>query len=201
LPCCASLYAGLALSASVGIRNDGWLTWSHSGGSSVTVLIKWMNGTQTVSSAALPLPRDMPSGDGIVVDFTLIPPATPGNYTLHYEMSRGGVAFSSLGDYAWENAVTLVALVNSTPSAVKTLADGAAVTIANAIVTAGTDQLSNKFYIEDQNRCSGIQVSFDPTLFTTKVSVGDLVSVSGILSSSAGERVITSPTLLFLQPH
>lgn len=93
----------------VGVRNDGWSTWAASGSNQVTLLLKWMSGAQTLSSVSASLPRSVASGEAVTINVTAMPPSTPGAYTLHYEMARGGVAFTDLGDYAWEKTVTATA--------------------------------------------------------------------------------------------
>ena len=195
----STVYAGFLMSPSIGVRNDGWVTWKSSGAGTVTLVLKWMRGTQEISSVTVPLPRDVPSSEGIVLDLLTTPPTEPGDYTLHYEMARDGVPFSSLGDYSWEKKVTVAALAKSSCSAAKESADGAAVTVADAVVTAGTDKLAYRFYIENPDRSSGIQVYLSSTS-AISAAEGDRVSLTGTLSSYVGERRITTPTVFFQQP-
>jgi len=69
--------------------------------------------------------------------------------------------------------------------------DSTSVVIPCAIVTAGNDQFASNFYVEALNRSSGIRVVSS----TLAARVGDLVSVSGGMYTSSGERAITYPTL------
>lgn len=193
----ASCRAGNTISGSIGIRNDGWVTWSASGGQPVTLLVTWKQGTSVVKTQSVPLPRDVPSAGGIVIDAALIAPSAPGSYTLCYEMAKQGVGFSSLGDYAWEKPATVYQpLEGGSVIDVKSYPDGTLVTLQDGIVTAGTDELADGFYVEDEGRISGIKVS---TAGTTGISVtrDDKVTIVGMLSvADSGERVLTGPTIV-----
>jgi hypothetical protein len=78
----------------------------------------------------------------------------------------------------------------------KALPDGSLVSLSNKIVTAGTDDLGDRFYIEEPDRTSGIQVYLARTF--TGITEGMRVSVRGILSTRNGERVITNPGVVII---
>lgn len=187
-----TVIVGDPFSATIGIRNDGWVDWD----SSYSLMLTWKLGTQIVKRETIPLPRSVPSGSGIVVDFTCTAPTKDGNLTFCYEMAKNGTGFSELGDYNWETPVTVEpsALVN-TPASAKTQPDGTQVTLWDTIVTAGNNQLASTFYTEDKNRVCGIRVD---TRYAAGISVseGDRVRLKGTVSGSSSERVITSPVLL-----
>jgi hypothetical protein len=194
----STVYAGVLLTSTIGVRNDGWSTWLSTGANMVTLQLKWMLGTETISSASATLPRDIASSQGVTLDLLITPPSSPGVYTLHYEMYRGSTSFTSLGDYSWENTVTVVAPGDLTLSAAKSQPDGATVTVTGGVVTAGTDQLYRRFYMEQEDRIPGIQVYagvFQPTLFIE----GDRVSLSGTMTTSGNERKILLQSVLFQQ--
>ncbi|MCE5198958.1 MAG: hypothetical protein ABFD54_02590 [Armatimonadota bacterium] len=151
----STLYKGATFTASIGVRNDGWVPWSATGTNAVTLTLKWMQGTQVISSATVALPRDVASGDGIVLDITSAAPSTPGNYTLHYEMARSGVGFTSLGDYAWEAPRTVLSVprtVSMFDAKIRTLGTYVAL---NAVLVA---EFGDQYYFETSNRTSGIRV-------------------------------------------
>ena len=69
--------------------------------------------------------------------------------------------------------------------------DGSRIRISDKVVTAGTDQLTGCFYIEEADRTSGIKVvSNDP------VQEGDLVTVTGDIVTVDGERQIVATSVL-----
>ncbi len=81
-------------------------------------------------------------------------------------------------------------------SSIKALPDGTMVAITNKTVTVGTDDLVNIFYIEDQDRSSGIKASGSGV----SVIAGDGVTVSGELATVQGERVITNTSATVIAP-
>lgn len=83
----------------------------------------------------------------------------------------------------------------STVAAAKALQDGSLVTLSNVTVTAGTNDLGNRFYVEDTARTSGIQVYIGKTY--SGIAQGATVSVRGILATVNGERIITKASVVF----
>ena len=68
---------------------------------------------------------------------------------------------------------------------VKSLPNGEDVRVAGKAVTAGSDEFEGFFYIEEDDRFSGIRVATDQV-----VQAGDLASVTGVMATSDGERCI-----------
>lgn len=64
--------------------------------------------------------------------------------------------------------------------------DGQAVRFKNKIVTAGTLEIGDGFYIEDSDRSSGLKV-----LSSLQFERGDVVTVTGPLGTQSGQRVVT----------
>lgn len=64
--------------------------------------------------------------------------------------------------------------------------DGTQVIVRNMLVSAATSQLSRMFYVQEQDRTSGIKV--DRGFSTTQYAVGELLDVSGALYTAGGER-------------
>jgi hypothetical protein len=83
------------------------------------------------------------------------------------------------------NSTFLTTVNSGTIGDVKSLGDGASVGLVGRIVTAGTSEMVGCFYIEEINRSSAIRVNTTET-----VSVGDAVSVAGILSTTGAEIMI-----------
>gem|GEM_PF-661864 len=79
------------------------------------------------------------------------------------------------------------------------LPDGAGVELPPMTVTAGNNQLLNRFYIEDQNRTSGILVEL-PDDTDVLAYPGDVVKVYGTLGTTpAGERRIANPIVYTIE--
>ncbi|MDH7482938.1 MAG: family 10 glycosylhydrolase [Armatimonadota bacterium] len=73
----------------------------------------------------------------------------------------------------------------------KDTSDNVTVQLKKVIVTAGSDQFSGCFYIEDKDRSSGIKVQTTDT-----VSEGSLVSITGTMATNTlGERYIKNPKI------
>ena len=89
---------------------------------------------------------------------------------------------------------TLVASVQ----AAKDLADGTKVIIPDVSVTATTAQLSDKLYVCEPDRSSGIRVA--KTANTGAANVGDRVDVNGTLATTNGERYLSGATMAMLNP-
>jgi uncharacterized protein (TIGR03790 family) len=77
----------------------------------------------------------------------------------------------------------------------KALPDGWLACLAGATVTAGTDDLADRFYVEDSNRACGIQVRLGAGF--PEIAEGMTVAVRGILATIDGERVITSASVAY----
>lgn len=81
-------------------------------------------------------------------------------------------------------------------SAAKLINDGSGVVLPPMVVTAGTNQLKDKFYIEDIEQISGILVQL-PANSDVEVHPGDIVRVCGQMGTSeSGERQITNPLVI-----
>ncbi|MCX6344953.1 MAG: TIGR03790 family protein, partial [Armatimonadetes bacterium] len=78
-------------------------------------------------------------------------------------------------------------------AAAKKLQNGKLVSLLGRVVTAGTEDFGDCFYIEDQNRASGIQVYIGNALFN--IPRGSVVNVRGVLSTRNGERCIINPNI------
>jgi len=76
----------------------------------------------------------------------------------------------------------------------KALPDGTLVSISGKVVSAGTVDFGDKFYIQEADRSSGIQVNLGK-LFPW-IDDGIIVSVRGILTTKDGERIITNASVV-----
>jgi len=87
-------------------------------------------------------------------------------------------------------------LTDGAVQSVKAESNQSLVTIANGIVTAGTDDFASCIYIQDSQRPCGIRVEL-PTVHPA-VPRGTTVTVRGLLSTTAdGERMITNAQVEF----
>jgi len=79
-------------------------------------------------------------------------------------------------------------------SDVKSYADGTLVSLAGKKVTAGTDDFGDRFYIEEDDRSSGIQVYLGGVFLG--ISEGAVVTVRGVLAVRDGERAIVNASVI-----
>mgnify|MGYP005843481367 CR=1 FL=1 len=86
-------------------------------------------------------------------------------------------------------------LVLGTVHEVKSQPDGTRIRINDKTVTAGTDQLTTCFYVEESDRTSGIRVSS-----TEPVYEGQVVDVTGTVQTIDGERQLVDP-VIFIEPQ
>ena len=77
-------------------------------------------------------------------------------------------------------------------SDLRDLPDGASIALPEKPVIAGTAEFSDRFYIEEPDRSSGIMVYYGSQV-TVPTSIGDLAKVSGRLSVIDGHRALISP--------
>lgn len=88
---------------------------------------------------------------------------------------------------SWDYAVG----PSPTMSTLKESLDNTPVYLTGKTVTAGNDVLSSTFYVEDEDRSSGIKVYGSPITMTA----GDGVDVFGTISSQFTERTIINPSV------
>ena len=74
------------------------------------------------------------------------------------------------------------------------IASGNFVKVADAVITSGSGQLSDRFYAEQQDRASGIALPY--TNPPAGYSEGDVVEITGTLMTIDGERLIQGATLV-----
>jgi hypothetical protein len=121
---------------------------------------------------------------------------TLGSYTVNvkaYSVAHGPQPYALVVTGAVTTvSPTAVSLISD----LKARADGSVVTLTGKTVSAGSDQFKGQFYIEEDDRSSGIQIRYGlgggPI-----VSMGQLVNVTGTLSTVEGERVIIDPIVTF----
>ncbi|MCE5322907.1 S8 family peptidase [bacterium] len=84
-------------------------------------------------------------------------------------------------------------LASSKISDLSTKSSGTLVKVEDAVITSGSDQLSDRMYIEQNDRTSAIMLPF--TTVPSGYSEGDIVQVIGTLMTQNGERVIQGASL------
>lgn len=94
-------------------------------------------------------------------------------------------------------AVVIDNPVSAIPSIHDLLAypDGQIVRLQSKVVTAGTDELGDSFYIEEQDRSSAVRV-----LSTAEVTRGQVVTVIGSTATVSGDRVLANASVTVLAP-
>lgn len=75
-------------------------------------------------------------------------------------------------------------------SYIKLLADGEEVCLSGKVVTAGSNEFPGCFYIEESDRSSGIKVATSQL-----VNTGNVVTVTGIIRTSGGERYVDASSV------
>ena len=86
-------------------------------------------------------------------------------------------------------AMALTPLYTTTISAAKAEIDGASVKMPSQIVSAGYSQMGDRFYVENSDRSSGIQVRIASG---AQPNEKDIVTVLGTMGAADGERAIVS---------
>ncbi len=109
----------------------------------------------------------------------------------YWTFEPASVRFSAIPGLTVEG-VSFFGSIQTMPSVsyVRQLPDGEEVKLSGQVVTAGTDQLSGCFYIQDANRAAGIKVVTSETVFE-----GSVVEVTGKLRTVDGERQIDAWTV------
>lgn len=84
--------------------------------------------------------------------------------------------------------------VSLTVAQLSSLESGRTVTIAGAVVTAGSGHIANRIYVEDPDRTAGIMVYY-PSGAPTELIPGDKVTVRGKVGAFGSERAIVDATI------
>ncbi|MEN6520470.1 MAG: hypothetical protein ABFD46_04880 [Armatimonadota bacterium] len=114
--------------------------------------------------------------------FNFVPPAGEGMYYFDLVAEDNACNRSPLG---WEDCSTIY---GTTVGICKLMPDDADVIVNNAVVTA---TFTGNFYIESEDRFSGIKVNS-----TAAVAVGDMVDIVGVIDTDSNdERCITASTV------
>lgn len=106
---------GAPVQLKVGLRNTGFLTWRHRPPNPFRLAYHWVDSrgaTIVFEGARTSLPRDVPSGDGVVVDATIWSPAEPGDYVLLWDLVHERVTWFS--QRANPAATTFVRVIQGT---------------------------------------------------------------------------------------
>lgn len=99
----------------------------------------------------------------------------------------------------WGVASAYRALANQptetiTIGALNDMPGGSFVRVGNAVITSGSNMLSDRFYVEQPDRACGIMISYD-TNPPAGYFLGDVVDIAGTLMTISGERAIQGATL------
>jgi len=80
--------------------------------------------------------------------------------------------------------------VAATIAQARQASEGTEVSLTDVLVSAGTDQLTGRFYIEDRVKLQGIKVAWSGTIHE-----GDVVSLVGTVDTVSGERQVTASSV------
>lgn len=154
----------------------------------------WSN--SVTQFTGIPDPTSPPVGSACMLTNYAVDPLfvdrTNCNYSLAAESPLRGVGDPAEGSPnvgAFQDEDPLVGIADA-----KNLANGTIVEIRNVIVTA---VFADGFYIEELDRSAGIKVRWG----SAPVTVGQLVSLTGVMTSNGIEREVMNPelTLLFTE--
>lgn len=107
--------------------------------------------------------------------------------TVFVRASSGDISSGYHTVYA-DDVSFSASMATSCPAQLRALPDGRSLTLRGCIVTAA---FGGYFYVEDAARTSGIRV-----LSTTAVSVGQMVDVTGTMTTVNGERCVQNGAIL-----
>lgn len=85
-----------------------------------------------------------------------------------------------------------ISLLKTSIASAKGDLDGTAVTLTGKVVSATSAQFTGSMWVQEADRASGIRVN---SASLPATSVGDIVTITGTISTSGGERVITDPVI------
>lgn len=187
-------YSFYAASSSVPLRVT--LVWTDYPGSSgaSTKLVNDLDLTITGPGGTVYYGNGTIDRRNNVEGIDIIAPAT-GLYTINiyaYNIPYGPQPYALV----ISGATTLMQpSIPGTVAAAKNMPDGTVVTLAGKTVTAGSDKFNNYFYIQENDRSSGIRVQYG-TGGGPIVTTGSTVTVTGTLATVEGERVIKDPIVI-----
>ncbi len=84
-----TIIGGQALEFLIGVRNDGWDTWTAKGSSRVKLAVGFSAWEERGNMVRYRLPEDVRPGDAAVVSVQMDPPKEPGPVYLRAELVRG----------------------------------------------------------------------------------------------------------------
>lgn len=111
-------------------------------------------------------------------------------YHFRVRSSHPGLPDAVSLDYVFTTGSPSIAQAKEYP-------DGTIVQLQGKVVTVGTDRFSGQFYVEDPYRTSGIRVAVGSSGIS--VREGNLVNVTGTITTSYGERQITNPSATVIE--
>jgi hypothetical protein len=142
-------------------------------------------GTSPSSWTAIGPPQTTPVTNGPLGTWNTAS-LTDGTYSLRLT-ARNLLGGTSTDQVTIEVLKTNVAQVKSNPN-------GTTVTLTGKVVSAGPAEFGTVMYVQETDRSSGVKVDLGAVL--TDAVIGDLVTVSGLLQTVSGERVITDPNVI-----
>jgi len=108
------------------------------------------------------------------------------NARYHWDGSgRKLDCFDDVGLFASDTAFTPIASC----AAARALPDATKIRLTGRIASTGDTHFADRFYIQDPDRKNGLCVQASPWA----VHAGDVVTVTGTLSTVNAERILTSP--------
>jgi len=103
------------------------------------------------------------------------------------------VRLTATGSGGSSRVSVTVHVLNTSIRAAKTNPDGTSITLTGKVVTAGPMQLRQEMYLEEPDRTSGIKAAL--LAWQSDIAIGSIVTVSGVLATSDGERYIANPSV------
>lgn len=91
-------------------------------------------------------------------------------------------------------ATQTINVLKTSISQVKGNPNGTSVTLTGKVVSAGKQEMGDAIYVQEPDRSSGLKVYFGAV--QTGAVIADLVTVSGTLGTSNGERLLNNPSAI-----
>ena len=169
---------GTVLSGAVAIKGTA------SGADFQSYALEYGAGVSPTQWLPIVSPQNMPVVDGVLGIWDTGALAD-GSYT---------VRLASSGGSGTSTALVTVDVLHTNISLIKNNPDGTSVTLTGKVVTAGPTELSGVMYVEEPSRASGMRV--DVGSAPTEAVIGSVVTVTGTLQTSDGERFIADAVVV-----
>ena len=136
-----ALLPGGTSTVNMTLTNSSNFTWHASGADAVQVIYRWLNAQNQVIATgnAVSLPQDVAANASVTVSVPVAAPASPGSYTLQWDLTQGAKSFSQQGAQVKNDAVVVARYAEAfnTTTLPGTLTPGATVQLTVSVQNKG----------------------------------------------------------------